>query len=150
MDAEVDGVTSTLVAVGCQAAFSSDRVLVHYNTSLGIVFTDPDSPYTIRGSISFDFPSTFTGSIPNPYSWVDSGVHKEVAITDESYTTWGNHCWKTGDSPSGGSATIEVIDGSQGVVRASFDGFQLRNCINQNATCTLTGSIESADTGVFE
>ena len=147
---EPNGVTSTLVAVGCSAAFAADRVMVHYNTSLGLVFTDADSPYTVRGSISFDFPSGFTGPIPNPYSWVDSGIHKEVAVTDQAFTTWGNHCWKNGESPTGGSATIELIDGPKGIVRASFHGFQVRNCINQSATCTLTGTIESSETGIFE
>lgn len=144
------GVISTLVATGCPAALSSGRVIVHYNTSLGIAFTDPDSPYALRGTLSFDFPSTFTGPIPNPYSWVESGIHKEVAVTDTAYTTWGNHCWQTGDSPTGGSASIEVINGPAGVVRATFQGFQLRNCVSQSATCTLTGSIESSGTGVFE
>ncbi|MFH2010080.1 MAG: hypothetical protein ABI333_26015 [bacterium] len=149
-DAGAGAVTSTLTAAGCQAEFSSSRVLVHYNTSLGIVFTDPDVPYAVRGTISFDFPSTFTGVVPNPYSWVDSGIHKEVAVTDTAYTTWGNHCWAVGDVPTGGSATIDVINGPAGIVRATFQGFQLRHCINQAATCTLTGTIETHGTGVFE
>ena len=149
-DAGSGGVTSTLVASGCPAVFSSSRVMVHYNTSLGIVFTEPTSPYSVQGTISFDFPSTFTGAVPNPYSWVESGVHKEVAVTDTSYTTWGNHCWQVGDSPTGGSATIDVINGPAGIVRATFQGFQLRRCIDQSSTCTLTGTIESTGTGVFE
>ncbi|MDY0002264.1 MAG: hypothetical protein RBU30_13285 [Polyangia bacterium] len=149
-DAGGQGVTSTLVASGCPATLSSSRVIVHYNTSLGITFTDPDSPYSVRGTISFDFPSTFTGEIPNPYSWVESGIHKEVAVTDSAYTTWGNHCWPMGETPSGGSGTISLVNGPSGVVRATFQGFQLRNCVSQSSTCSLTGSIESAGTGVFE
>ncbi len=150
VDAGGGQVTSTLVATGCSAQFSSSRVMVHYNTALGVVFTDPTSPYTVQGTISFDFPSTFTGAVPNPYSWVESGVHKEVAVTDTSYTTWGNHCWAVGDNPTGGSATIEVIDGPAGIVRATFQDFQLRNCVTQSSTCTLSGTVETTGTGVFE
>lgn len=149
-DAGGPGVTSTLVATGCPATLTSSRVMVHYNTSLGIVFTDPESPYAVRGTLSFDFPTTFTGAVPNPYSWVESGIHKEVALTDSAYTTWGNHCWRTGETPTGGSATITAINGPEGVVRATFQGFELRNCVTQNTTCTLSGTIESSGTGVFE
>jgi len=150
VDAGGGQVSSTLVATGCAAQFSSSRVMVHYNTALGVVFTDPTSPYSVQGTISFDFPSTFTGAIPNPYSWVESGVHKEVAVTDTAYTTWGNHCWAVGDSPTGGSATLEVIDGPAGIVRVTFQDFQLRNCVTQSSTCTLSGSLETSGTGVFE
>ena len=45
---------------------------------------------------------------------------------------------------------FDVIDGPAGIVRATFQGFQLRHCINQSATCTLTGTIETNGTGVFE
>ena len=148
-DSHAGGVTSTLVASGCSASFVAGRVLVHYNTSLGIIFTDAKSPYAVRGTLSLGFPVGFTGAIPNPYSWVASGVHKEVAVTDKAYVTWGNHCWKPGESPTGGSATIDVIDGPQGIARVTFHAFQLRNCIDHSATCTLNGTVETQGTGTY-
>ncbi|MEM9302239.1 MAG: hypothetical protein AAGE01_09030 [Pseudomonadota bacterium] len=145
-----DGVISSLATSGCETTFSTDRAMVHFNTSLGIMFTDPAPSFKLNGTIGFDFPPGFSGEIPNPDSRSESGVTTSRSITDNDHASWGNFCWKYGEGATGGSAHIESIDGPAGIVRAVFDNFQLADCETHGVVCTLTGVIESRGTGVFE
>lgn len=141
------GVTSTLT-ITCDGELQG-RVIVNYNTALQIAFTDPVSPFASRGSISFDFPSGFSGPIANP-EVVDSGPRHTLAITDRAFTTYGNHCWPVGTPTLGGVATIDEWRPSEGVVRATFLDVELNDCVSMTSTCLLNGAIETSGTGVFD
>ena len=122
---------------------------MNYNSNLGIAFTDGSPAFTPRGSISFDFPSGFSGSIDNP-EIVGDGPRHTLAITTSDFTTYGNHCWPFGTAPRGGSATIEEWRPNDGVVRATFSGVPLNNCVTMSDSCQLDGTIETTGEGVFE
>lgn len=140
------GVTSTLT-ITCDGELAG-RVIVNYNTALQIAFTDPVSPFTSRGSISFDFPSGFTGPIANP-EVVDDGPRHTLAITDRAFTTYGNHCWPVGTTLES-VGTIEEWRPSEGVVRATFSNMPLNDCASMTTTCYLSGTIATTGTGVFD
>lgn len=140
------GVTSTLT-ITCDGELAG-RVIVNYNTALQIAFTDPVSPFTSRGSISFDFPSGFSGPIANP-EVVDGGPRHTLAITDRAFTTYGNHCWPTGTTLDA-TGEIEEWRPSEGVVRASFSNMPLNDCVSMTTACFLNGSIETTGIGVFD
>ena len=146
-DASRERVISTLT-VSCDAELQG-RAIVNFNTNLGIAFTDSASPFTSRGSISFDFPSGFSGRVDNP-EIVDGGPRHTLAITDRSFTTYGNHCWTFGTAPQPGSATIDAWRPTEGVVRATFVDFPVRNCVSMADTCVINGSIETPGEGVFD
>lgn len=141
------GVTSTLT-ISCDGELQG-RAIVNFNTNLGIAFTDPEIPFTSRGSISFDFPSGFSGSVDNP-EIVGDGPRHTLAITDRSFTTYGNHCWPFGSEAQPGSATIMEWRPTDGVVRASFTDFPVRNCVSMSDTCVINGMIETTGEGVFD
>lgn len=141
------GLTSTL-QITCGGQLQG-RAIVNYNTNLGVAFTDGAPALTPRGSISFDFPSGFTGAIDNP-EIVDGGPRHTLAITTSDFTTYGNHCWPVGTPARSGSATIEVWRPNEGVVRATFTNVELNNCVTMSDSCVLNGTIETTGEGVFE
>lgn len=141
------GVSSTLT-IDCDGELRG-RAIVNFNTNLGIAFTDPDTPFTSRGSISFDFPSGFSGAVDNP-EIVGDGPRHTLAITDRSFTTYGNHCWMFGTEPRPGSATIDEWRPTEGIVRARFTDFPVRNCVSMSDTCVINGMIETTGEGVFD
>jgi hypothetical protein len=141
-------VTSTLV-VTCDAELTG-RAIVNWNTNLGVAFTDPGSPYSARGSIAFEFPSGFSGTIDNPEDYDPDGPRHIVAITDRAYTLYGNHCWEYGTPPVGGRGVIEQWRPTEGIVRASFEDFPLQNCVSRAGECFLSGMIETTGEGVFD
>lgn len=141
------GVTSTLT-ISCDGELQG-RSIVNFNTNLGIAFTDPELPFTSRGSISFDFPSGFSGTVENP-ELVDDGPRHTLAITDRAFTTYGNHCWTFGTEPQPGSATIDEWRPTEGIVRATFVDFPVRNCVSMSDTCVINGAIETSGEGTFE
>ena len=146
-DAGGGGVTSTLT-ITCDGELQG-RAIVNFNTNLGIAFTDPELPFGSRGSISFDFPSGFSGSVDNP-EIVGDGPRHTLAITDRSFTTYGNHCWAFGTEAQPGSATIAEWRPTEGIVRASFVDFPVRNCVSMADTCVINGMIETTGEGTFE
>ena len=146
-DSASGGVTSTLT-ITCDGELQG-RAIVNFNTNLGIAFTDPELPFGSRGSISFDFPSGFSGSVGNP-EIVGDGPRHTLAITDRSFTTYGNHCWAFGTEAQPGSATISEWRPTDGVVRASFVDFPVRNCVSMADTCVINGMIETTGEGTFE
>lgn len=141
------GLTSTLT-ITCNGQLQG-RAIVNYNSNLGIAFTDGAPAFTPRGSISFDFPSGFSGTIDNP-EIVGDGPRHTLAITTSDFTTYGNHCWPFGTAPRGGSATIQEWRPNDGVVRATFSGVPLNNCVTMSDSCQLDGTIETTGEGVFE
>ena len=147
-DGDGDGVASTLV-VTCDAELSG-RAIVDWNTNLGISFTDNAPTYSVRGSISFEFPPGFTGVVDNPENYEPGGPRHVVAVTDRSFTLHGNHCWEDGTPPRTGSGFIEEWRPNEGVVRATFTDFPLQNCVIGSAPCSITGTIETTGEGVFE
>ncbi|HEY0250056.1 MAG TPA: hypothetical protein VGC41_00965 [Kofleriaceae bacterium] len=126
------------------------RAIVNENGNLGIAFTEDDPPYTFEGSIQFQLPDGFTGSVPNPEVWDGQDVNDRhiVAVTDSSYQLHGNHCWN-GATPSGGSVTITEYDPAAGIVKASFVSYPLHSCTGSDV-CTVTGAIETTGEGVFD
>jgi hypothetical protein len=124
------------------------RALVNYNGNLGIAFTIADSPYTFLGSVSFELPDGFTGSVPDPEHWDGMSDREVVAVSSPSYETFGNHCWFSGQ-PSGGSVVVTDFRPNQGIVKATFNGLQLKSCVG-SSTCTVSGSIETTGSGVFD
>ena len=138
-------IQSTLTST-CGATLQG-RAVVNFNGNLGIAFTEDDSPYTFLGSVQFELPDGFTGSIPNPEGWSGSGPRKVVAMTTPSFELHGNHCWGT-SAPSGGGVTITEFRPSDGVVKAAFTSLPLHSCTGA-AVCTVSGSIETIGEGVF-
>lgn len=139
------GLDSTLSST---CAELQGRAVVNFNGNLGIAFTDGESPYTFRGSIQFELPTTFGGSVPNPENWDGASPRTIVALTSSDYALHGNHCWFD-NAGATGSAVISDYRPSEGIVKAQFDGFSLRGCAS-NSVCTLSGSIETAGLGVYE
>ena len=135
------GVTSSLT-ITCDGALTG-RAIVNFNGgTLGVAFTDPESPFTSRGSISFGFPAGFSGPIANP-EIVDGGPRHTLAITDRAFTTYGNHCWPVPTDPQSGAARIDEW-------RPSVTDVPLRNCVSMSDTCVLDGVIETTGQGVFD
>lgn len=124
------------------------RAVVNFNGNLGISFTEADSPFTFLGSIQFEIPPDFTGSIPNPENWDGDGSRQIVAVTSSNFELHGNHCWFD-NSGASGSVTITDYRPSEGVVKADFDALSLRSCVGASI-CTVSGSIETTGQGVFE
>lgn len=140
-------VRSTL-RVSCDGMMSG-RVIVHYNTHLALIFTDPEIPYTSRGTIGFDFPSGFSGPVENPERYEPGRTRYTLSVTDRYFTTYGNHCWPFGTADRSGSAYIEEIRPSEGVVRARFENFEVMNCPSMRGTCVINGEVESEERGIF-
>jgi hypothetical protein len=138
--------TSTLTS---SCATLQGRAIVNYNTNLGITFTEDDSPFSVLGSISFELPSGFTGTVPNPEAWDGAGPRKVVALTTASFQTHGNHCWLQTTPPSPGSVTIQEWRPNDGVVRATFTALALKSCTG-STVCTVSGTIETTGEGVFD
>ncbi len=143
----IEGITSTLT-ISCAGQLQG-RAVVHWNTNLGIAFTDAAIPYTFRGSISFDFPSEFTGAIDNPENYDPDFPRHTLAVVDQGYTTYGNHCYPFGTAPQAGTGTIYAFHPSEGIVRATFNNMPLANCVG-GGVCLLSGTIETTGQGVFE
>ncbi|MBA3456214.1 MAG: hypothetical protein H0T42_24150 [Deltaproteobacteria bacterium] len=126
------------------------RAIVNFNGNFGIAFTEDDSPYTFLGSVQFELPDGYTGTIPNPEAWNGSSARRVVATTSTSYQLHGNHCWFNGAVPSAaGSVVITEFRPNDGVVKATFNALQLRSC-TASAVCTVSGSIETTAEGVFD
>lgn len=125
------------------------RAIVNENGNLGIAFTEDSSPYTFLGSVQFELPSGFTGTVPNPEAWDGTSPRKVVAMTTPSYEIHGNHCWFNNTMPSGGSVVITEYRPADGVVKATFTALPLRSCTGASI-CTISGSIETTGEGVFE
>ena len=141
------GLTSSLVS-DCGATFSG-RAIVNFNGNLGISFTDGESPFTFRGSIQFELPSSTTGSIPNPEDWDGSSPRQIIAMTNPGFTLHGNHCWMQQDANPAGSVLLSDYRPAEGIVNAEFSSLRLHSCVG-DAVCTLNGSIETTGEGVFE
>lgn len=124
------------------------RAIVNFNGNLGIAFTEDNSPYTFLGSVQFELPDGFVGTIPNPEAWNGSGPRKVVAMTTPSYELHGNHCWM-GNTPSGGSVTVTEYRPNDGVVKATFASLPLRSCTG-SSVCMVNGTIETTGEGVFD
>ena len=137
---------STLTTT-CSATLQG-RAIVNENGNLGVAFTESNSPYTFLGSVQFDLPDGYTGTIPDPEMWNGSGPRKIVAMTTRSYDLHGNHCWTAG-APSGGSVSIATYHPLQGIVKATFTQLQLRSCTGSEV-CSVSGAIETTGEGVFE
>lgn len=125
------------------------RAIVNHNGNLGISFTEGAPGYTFLGSISFELPDGFTGTVPNPEGFDGSSPRKVVALSTASFDTYGNHCWFNGSAPTGGSVTVQEFRPGDGVVEATFTNLQLRSCTG-TAVCTVSGSIETTAEGVFD
>jgi len=138
---------STLTTT-CTATLQG-RAVVNENGNLGIAFTESDSPYTFTGSVQFDLPDGYTGAVPDPEMWDGQGPRRIVAMTTKSYELHGNHCWLSNGSPTGGSISITAYHPLQGIVKATFNGLQLRSCTG-SSVCTVNGSIETTGEGVFD
>jgi hypothetical protein len=138
---------STLTTT-CTATLQG-RAIVNENGNLGIAFTEDDSPYTFLGSVQFELPDGYTGTVPDPEMWDGSSPRRVVAMTTKSYELHGNHCWFNGALPSGGSISIATYHPLQGIVKATFNALQLRSCTGA-AVCTVSGTIETTGEGVFE
>jgi hypothetical protein len=150
-DRTVDGargnaLMSTLTST---CATLQGRAIVNENGNLGIAFTEHDTPYTFLGSVSFELPDGFTGAVPDPENWDGSSPRRVVAASSASFETFGNHCWLMGTQPSGGGLTITSYHPAQGIVKATFNGLQLRSCTGASI-CTINGAIETTGEGVFE
>lgn len=136
---------STLTA---SCATLQGRAIVNENGNLGVAFTEGDSPYTFLGSIQFELPTGYTGSVPDPENWDGSSPRRVIAASSPTYETFGNHCWTSG-APSGGSITILDYRPTQGIVKAMFTGYQLRSCVG-SSVCMISGMIETTGEGVFD
>ena len=133
----------------CDAELNG-RAIVNWNTNLGISFTDYAPTYSVRGAISFEFPTGFTGAVANPENYEPGGPRHIVAVTDRGFTLHGNHCWEFGTPPRSGSGVIEEWRPNDGVVRATFSDFPVQNCVSGAPPCTISGSISTTGEGVFE
>lgn len=138
------GLKSTLTA---SCATLQGRAIVNDNGNLGIAFTDDVS--TFIGSLQFQLPDGFAGPIPDPESWDGQSDRKVVAVTSPSYELHGNHCWPTGDAPTGGSVVIETWKPDRGIVKATFTALALHSCTG-GEVCTVDGTLETTGTGVFD
>lgn len=127
----------------------SGRAIVNENGNLGVAFTDDSSPYTFRGSVSLELPSNFSGSIPNPEGWDGSSARLVVAVVDQGFTTFGNHCWFNRPDLSGGTAVVTDYRPQSGIMDVSFSGYVLANC-NGGGTCTVNGSVRTEGEGVYD
>ena len=145
-DGGSNGLTSTLTS---SCATLQGRAIVNYNSNLGIAFTEDDIPYTSLGSISFELPSGFSGTVPNPEAWDGSSPRKVVAMPTASFQTHGNHCWFQTTPPNPGSVTIHEWRPNDGVVRATFNALALKSCTG-STVCTVSGTIETTGEGVFD
>jgi hypothetical protein len=139
-------IDSTLTST-CGATLQG-RAIVNFNGNLGVAFTEDDSPYTFLGSVQFELPDGYTGTIPNPEAWNGTGPRRVVAMTTPSYQLHGNHCWTSG-APSGGSVTVTEYRPNDGVVKATFASLPLRSCTG-SSVCMVSGTIETTGEGVFE
>lgn len=124
------------------------RAVVHYNDNLGIAFTEGDSPYTFLGSVQFQLPDAFTGSVPNPEVYVPDNDRHIAAMTTPAFDLHGNHCW-TNATPAAGTLVVESFHPSNGIVKATFSNYPLHSCTG-STVCTVTGRIETTGSGVFE
>jgi hypothetical protein len=140
-----DALHSTLTS-SCAAL--QGRAIVNENGNLGIAFTEHDSPYTFLGSVSFELPDGFTGTVPDPEHWDGESERHVIAMTTATYETFGNHCWSAG-APSGGSISITDFRPGQGIVEATFTALQLHSCTG-SSVCAISGAIETTGEGVFE
>lgn len=145
IDGSSNALHSTLTS---SCATLQGRAIVNENGNLGIAFTEDDSPYTFLGSVQFELPDGFVGTIPNPEGWNGSGPRKVVTMTTPSFELHGNHCWSNG-VPSGGSVTVMEYHPSAGIVKATFAALPLHSCTTASV-CTVSGSIETTGEGVFE
>ncbi len=136
---------STLVS---SCATLRGRALVNYNGNLGIAFTEDDLPYSSIGTIQFELPSGFVGTVPNPEQWDGVSPRQLVAVTSAGFELHGSHCWFE-DTPPTGTATITEYRPTDGVVRASFSNFPVHSCIGPSV-CTVSGTVETTGEGVFE
>lgn len=139
-------IASTLTS---SCATLQGRAIVNHNGNLGIAFTEDNSPYTFLGSVQFELPTGFTGTIPNPEAWDGTSPRRVVAMTTPSYQLHGNHCWFNGAMPSGGSVVITEYRPTDGVVKATFTALPLRSCTGASI-CTVSGAIETTGEGVFD
>ena len=124
------------------------RAVVNYNDNLGIAFTESDSPYTFLGSVQFQLPDGFTGSVANPEVYVPGTDRHIAAMTTPAFDLHGNHCWTNATPPTGG-LVVETFDPSNGIVKATFSSYPLHSCTG-SSVCTVTGNIETTGSGVFE
>ncbi len=116
-------------------------------SSLGIIFVDPDT-YALRPNVSFDLPEGVSGSVPNPEDYDPDLPRHTIALVDASNETFGNHCWPCDDKRPHGSLSVETIRPADGIVRATFEAYVLNSCTG-DATCALTGTVETTEAGVF-
>ena len=125
------------------------RAIVNFNGNLGISFTEDSGAFTFLGSIQFELPSGFTGSVNNPEGWDGQSERHVIAASNTSFTTHGNHCWFDTSPSNPGSVTISDYRPNEGIVKATFNGLQLKSCIGATM-CTINGSIETTGQGVFD
>jgi hypothetical protein len=142
------GGTSKLIStLTSSCATLQGRAIVNYNDNLGIVFTESDSPYTFLGSVQFQLPDGFTGSVPNPEIYDPNSDRHIAAMTTPDFDLHGNHCWMNIVPPSG-TLVVDEFQPSAGVVKATFSSYPLHSCTGATV-CTVSGKIETTGSGVF-
>jgi len=141
------GTSKLISTLTSPCATLQGRAIVNYNDNLGIVFTETDSPYTFLGSVQFQLPDGFTGSVPNPEVYNPNSDRHIAAMTTPDFDLHGNHCWMN-TVPPAGTLVVDTYRPTDGVVKATFSSYPLHSCTGATV-CTVSGKIETTGSGVF-